>query len=180
MFSLEGKPQENTGHVIGAALCYNGNYRLTVETLNANHHYFTAGINADQSEYRLRKGETFVTPPLALTYSVEGKSGVSRNFHRWGRKYRLMHGDRERDVLLNSWEGVYLDIKQAEMNQMMADIAGMGGELFVMDDGWFGNKYKRDKDDAALGDWVVDTRKLPDGIEGLVRDAKKNGVKFGI
>ena len=66
------------------------------------------------------------------------------------------------------------------MDQMMADIHSMGGELFVMDDGWFGKKYPRKTDNCALGDWVVDTNKLPDGIEGLLRDAKKNGVKFGI
>ena len=83
-------------------------------------------------------------------------------------------------ILLNSWEGVYFNINQEGMDQMMADIASMGGELFVMDDGWFGTKYQRNSDNAALGDWTVDKRKLPEGIEGLLRDAKKNGVKFGI
>ena len=180
MFSLEGKGRENEGDVIGAALCYSGNYRLKVETDDTEYHYLFAGINEDNSEYHLKKGETFTTPPLALTYSTEGLSGVSRNFHKWGRTYKLMHGDKERKILLNSWEGVYFDINQEGMDQMMADIASMGGELFVMDDGWFGDKYPRKTDNSSLGDWVVDTNKLPEGIEGLLRDAKKNGVKFGI
>ena len=63
---------------------------------------------------------------------------------------------------------------------MMADIAAIGGELSVMDDGWFGGKYQRNNDSSSLGDWVVDTRKLPEGIEGLLADAKKHGIKFGI
>ena len=63
---------------------------------------------------------------------------------------------------------------------MMGDIASMGGELFVMDDGWFGDKYPRKVDNSSLGDWVVDKNKLPEGIEGLLRDAKKHGIKFGI
>ena len=180
MFSLDGKGQENQGQVIGAALCYSGNYRLKVVTDDTEYHYFFAGINEDNSEYHLKKGETFQTPPLALTWSDEGLSGVSRNFHKWGRKYKLMHGDKERKILLNSWEGVYFDINQEGMDQMMHDIASMGGELFVMDDGWFGDKYPRKVDNSSLGDWVVDKRKLPEGIEGLLRDAKKNGVKFGI
>ena len=180
MFSLDGKGQENQGQVIGAALCYSGNYRLKVTTDDTEYHYFFAGINEDNSEYHLKKGETFQTPPLALTWSDEGLSGVSRNFHKWGRKYKLMHGDKERKILLNSWEGVYFDINQEGMDQMMHDIASMGGELFVMDDGWFGDKYPRKVDNSSLGDWVVDKNKLPDGIEGLLRDAKKNGVKFGI
>ena len=180
MFSLDGKGRENGGDVIGAALCYSGNYQLKVETDDTEYHYFFAGINPDNSEYHLKKGETFTTPKVALSFSKCGLSGVSRNFHKWGRKYMLAHGDKERKILLNSWEGVYFDINQQGMDQMMGDIASMGGELFVMDDGWFGDKYPRKTDNCALGDWVVDKNKLPEGIEGLLRDAKKHGIKFGI
>ena len=180
MFSLDGKGQENCGDVIGAALCYSGNFQLKVETDDTEYHYFFAGINPDNSEYHLRKGETFTTPKVALSFSKEGLSGISRNFHKWGRKYMLAHGDKERKILLNSWEGVYFDINQEGMDQMMGDIASMGGELFVMDDGWFGVKYPRKVDNSSLGDWEVDKNKLPEGIEGLIRDAKKHGIKFGI
>ena len=180
MLSLDGKPRENAGDVIGAALCYSGNFRLKIETDDTDYHYFFAGINEDNSEYHLKKGERFTTPALALTFSKEGLSGASRNFHKWGRLYKLAHGTTERKILLNSWEGVYFDINQKGMDQMMNDIAQMGGELFVMDDGWFGDKYPRKTDNSSLGDWVVDKQKLPEGIEGLLRDAKKNGVKFGI
>ena len=180
MFSLDGKPKENSGRVIGAALCYPGNYKLFVDTDDSDTHHFFAGINEENSEYHLKKGETFSTPELALTYSNEGLSGVSRNFHKWGRDNRLHGGDKERKILLNSWEGVYFDINEDVMAGMMEDIASMGGELFVMDDGWFGDKYPRNVDNSSLGDWVVDTRKLPNGINGLLATAKKNGIKFGI
>lgn len=180
MLSLDGKPQENTGRTIGAALCYSGNYELRVNTHDSEYHQLFAGISPDNSEYHLVAGETFQTPVLALTYSNDGLSGASRNFHKWGRKYKIAHGDRERKILLNSWEGVYFDINEEGMAQMMKDIASMGGELFVMDDGWFGTKYQRNKDNAALGDWTVDTRKLPNGIANLVKEADKNGIKFGI
>ena len=180
MFSLDGFPQENAGRVIGAALCYGGNYRLRIDTDDSDYHHFFAGINEDNSSYSLAGGECFATPELALTYSTEGKGGVSRNFHKWGRNYKIAHGNDLRKVLLNSWEGVYFDIKENEMAQMMQDIASMGGELFVMDDGWFGTKYPRDNDSSSLGDWIVDTNKLPNGINGLVESAEKNGIKFGI
>ena len=110
MFSLDGRPRENAGAVIGAALCYSGNFKLRIDTDESDYHHFFAGINEENSAYRLRRGETFRTPVLALTYSREGLSGASRNFHKWGRKYRLMHGDQERMILLNSWEGVYFNI----------------------------------------------------------------------
>lgn len=180
MLSLDGKPRENDGRVIGATLCYPGNYKLFIDTDDSNYHHLFAGINEENSEYHLRKGESFTTPELALTYSDEGLGGVSRNFHRWGRKHRLHAGDKERKILLNSWEGVYFSITEPVMAGMMEDIASMGGELFVMDDGWFGGKYPRDVDNSSLGDWVVDTRKLPNGINGLLKEAEKNGIKFGI
>ena len=180
MFSLDGKPQENTGRTIGAALCYPGNYKLFIDTDDSDFHHFFAGINEENSEYHLKKGETFSTPELALTYSKEGLSGTSRNFHKWGRDNRLHAGNKERKILLNSWEGVYFNIDEPTMAGMMEDIAGMGGELFVMDDGWFGNKYPRNVDNSSLGDWVVDKDKLPNGINGLLETAKKNGISFGI
>ena len=180
MFSLDGKPQENAGRVIGAALCYSGNYELRIDTKDTDYHEFFAGINPDNSAYILESKEIFKTPELAFTYSEEGLSGASRNFHRWGRKYKLAHGDKERKILLNSWEGVYFDINEPGMDQMMADIASMGGELFVMDDGWFGEKYQRLTDNSSLGDWKVDRKKLPNGIGWLVERAEAHGIKFGI
>ncbi len=180
MFALDGKPRENTGNVIGAALCYGGNYKLRIDTHDDEYHRFFAGINEENSAYSLKKDEVFRTPELALTYSNEGLSGSSRNFHRWARLHKLSNGTVPRKILLNSWEGVYFDINQTGMDQMMSDIASMGGELFVMDDGWFGDKYPRKNDSSSLGDWVVDKNKLPDGIEGLLKSAEKHGIKFGI
>ena len=181
MFSLDGKPQENEGRVIGAALCWSGNYAIRMATDNNFVHRIFAGIDSETAEYNLAPKEVFATPKLALTYSQEGLSGASRNFHRWARHAGMLHnGNRVRDILLNSWEGVYLDVDEEKMSQMMEDIAAMGGELFVMDDGWFGDKYRRVQDNSSLGDWVVDKKKLPNGLENLVRTAQKNGIKFGI
>lgn len=180
MLSLDGKPEETHGRVIGATLCWSGNYEMRIDTDNEYCHNLMAGISTEATEYKLMPGETFVTPKLALTYSSEGLSGASRNFHRWVRLGAIHGGDKIRDILLNSWEGVYLDVESNKMYEMMHDFASLGGELFVMDDGWFGSKYPRIHDDSALGDWVTDTNKLPGGIEGLIESARSNGIKFGL
>ncbi len=180
MFSLDGKPNETQGRAIGAALCWSGNYEIRIDTDNEYCHNLMAGICSEASEYTLEPGKTFTTPHLAITYSDEGLSGVSRNFHRWARNGAIHGGDTPRDILLNSWEGVSLDVEQNKLDEMMRDFAALGGELFVMDDGWFGDLYPREHDNAGLGDWVVNRRKLPDGIEGLISSAKKYGIKFGI
>ena len=181
MISLDGKPQENAGKVIGTALCWSGNFELRLNTtLNKVHHFF-AGISPQASEYILEPGETFTTPRLALCMSNEGLGGVSRNFHRWARHEGWLHqGDKTREILLNSWEGVVFNVNEKGMFQMMEDIKEMGGELFVMDDGWFGDKYQRNDDKSTLGDWMVDRKKLPGGIKPLVDKAKSLGIHFGI
>ena len=179
MVTLDGAPKENEGRTIGANLLWSGNFKMILDAHN-NDLTLLAGINDDGATYSLEPKEILTTPELAIAYSTEGKGGVSRAFHRWALKYGLQHGDKLRDILLNSWEGVYMKVNQPVMDQMMGDIASLGGELFVMDDGWFGDKYPRDVDNTSLGDWVVNKKKLPEGIEGLIASAKKHGIKFGI
>ena len=181
MFSLDGRPQENQGRTIGAALCWSGNYELRVNTILNKHHHFYAGIDPQASEYVLDPKQTFETPHLALAYSTEGMGGVSRTFHRWARTCGMLHrGMQTGDILLNSWEGLYFDINEERMLQMMTDIRELGGELFVMDDGWFGSKYQRSDDSSTLGDWMVDQKKLPGGLSALCSFAAEKGIKFGI
>lgn len=181
MFSLDGQPQENHGRTIGAALCWSGNFELRVNTTDKNFHHFYAGIDPQASQYILEPKQTFETPHLALTYSENGLGGASRNFHRWARTEGMLHrGMNVGDILLNSWEGLYFDINEERMIQMMDDISKFGGELFVMDDGWFGDKYQRNDDSSTLGDWVVDKKKLPNGLKALCDAARQRGIKFGI
>lgn len=179
MVSMNGKPMENQGEVFGGNLIWSGNYKTKINASN-NGLNVISGINEETSTYSIKPGETFQTPEFAMTFSQEGKGGVSRAFHKWGRKYGMAHGDKLHDILLNSWEGVYFNVNQETMDQMMADIASLGGELFVMDDGWFGDKYPRDNDHTSLGDWMVCEKKLPLGVKGLTDAAKKHGIKFGI
>ena len=180
LISLDGKPQENSGRVIGAALCWTGNYKLRIETRGKYRHTLLAGIDDLHTAYTLKKGEQFETPKLAMVYSEEGKGGVSRAFHRWGRNGQLHNGKALREILLNSWEGVYMDVNQEVCEKMMDGIKELGGELFVVDDGWFGRKYRRTNDSQALGDWMTDTQKLPNGVPALLKAAEDRGLKFGI
>ncbi len=182
MLSLDGEPREQEGRTIGMTLEWSGNFKISAKTVKGwpTYHYVVAGIDDLASAYYLPKNKVFETPKTALSFSSEGMGQVSRNFHKWGREHRLAHGTDCREILLNSWEGVYLDVDQEKMTRMMREIADLGGELFVMDDGWFGTKYPRNVANAALGDWVTDTRKLPGGIQPLIDEAKANGIKFGI
>lgn len=179
MVTMDGKPQEERGHVLGGTLAWTGNYLIKMDVRNTQFNVI-AGINEENSHYILESKETFVTPEFAMTYSTTGKGGVSRAFHRWARQYKLWQGNISNDILLNSWEGVYFKVNQQGMDEMMKDFSALGGELFVMDDGWFGNKYPRNGANSSLGDWEVCREKLPEGIEGLLKSAKKYNIKFGL
>ena len=179
MLSMDGKAGEEHGKVFGGTLAWTGNYLIKVIASNTALSV-SAGINEETSFYTLEKNETFTTPEFCMTYSTTGKGGVSRAFHRWARQYKLWGADTTKDILLNSWEGVYFKVNQKEMDDMMREFSAIGGELFVMDDGWFGDKYPRNNGSTSLGDWVVCKEKLPEGIGGLVASAKKHNIKFGI
>ena len=179
MLTMDGKPDENSGDIFGGTLAWSGNYLIKFDARNTSL-IVSAGINEVSSHYILGRGEKFATPEFAMTYSREGKGGISRAFHRWARSYGLYGADRLHDILLNSWEGVYFKVNQESMEKMMTGFSQLGGELFVMDDGWFGDKYPRNSGSSSLGDWTVCRDKLPDGIEGLLKAARDRGLKFGI
>ena len=172
--------EENTGDVYAGILAWSGNYKINCTLDNSHRLHLIAGIDNFQSEYKLSKGETFVTPAWVMSYSNKGKGEISRTFHRWARKYALAHGEQKRDILLNSWEGLYFNVNMKDVCRMINDFSGLGGEMFVLDDGWFGKKYSRDSDRSSLGDWEVSPSKLPDGLQALIDSCKCASIRFGI
>lgn len=180
ILSLNQKSEEYTGEVYGGTLAWSGNYKLSFQIGEDNMLNIVAGMNPFASVLNIRADEEIKTPEMILTYSCEGVHKVSQNLHKWGRKYALAHGDDLRPIVLNSWEGVGLNFNEEKICAMIDDAASLGIELFVLDDGWFGNKYPRDKVDAGLGDWKVNRQKLPQGISYLGDYAQKKGVKFGL
>lgn len=181
LLSLDTKELSETGgEVIAGALVWSGNFRLSFERDDAHRLNILAGISPFASAYPLAAGATFQTPEMVYTWTGEGAGGASRNLHRWARNYGIYGGGQVNPTLLNNWEGTYFDFDAKTLIGMMDDAAGMGLEMFVLDDGWFGNKYPRNNDNAGLGDWEVNKKKLPEGIDYLARHAHAKGLKFGI
>lgn len=180
LLSLNNPVSENTGEVYGGSLAWSGNYNLSFEFNECGVLNITSGMNPFASDYLLKAGQMFQTPQMILTYSSNGKGQVSRNFHDWSRRYALAHGDQLNPIILNSWEGAYFSFNEKTLTDMMDNAANFGIEMFVLDDGWFGNAYPRNGDNAGLGDWQVNTKKLPRGINYLADYAVSKGLRFGI
>lgn len=180
LLSLDRSAEESVGEVIGGTLAWPGNFQFTFEVNNDKRLRVLSGANPFASAYTVEKGKTFKTPALLYTYSDEGTGKITRNFHRWAWKYGIKKGDEERSVLLNNWEATYFDFDEQKLTKIIDDAAQMGFELFLLDDGWFGNKYPRNSDTQGLGDWQTNTKKLPNGIPYLINECHKRGLKFGI
>lgn len=180
LLSLNNPASENMGEVYGGSLAWSGNYNLSFEFNECGVLNITSGINPFASDYLLKSGQVFQTPEMILTYSSNGKGQVSRNFHDWSRRYALAHGDMINPILLNSWEGAYFSFNEKTLTDMMDNAANFGIEMFVLDDGWFGNSHPRNGDNAGLGDWQVNAKKLPRGINYLADYAVSKGMRFGI
>lgn len=180
MVSLNQPATEDDGTVLYGALEYSGNFKTDLELDYQNNLRIISGINNYASAYTLKPNETFVTPAFLYTLSHSGKGSASRQLQEWARRYKILNGDEKRLTLLNNWEATYFDFDEAKLKELIIDTRNLGVDLFLLDDGWFANKYPRNGDVAGLGDWAPNKKKLPHGIGTLVEEARNNQVKFGI
>jgi alpha-galactosidase len=170
---------EEHGSVYGFNLVYSGNFLAQVELDQFASPRAQLGINPFDFSWQLGAGDTFQTPEAVLVFSPEGLGGMSRALHRFYRRHLLPVAwrDRTRPILLNNWEATYFDFNAAKLEAIATSGVELGVELFVLDDGWFG---KRDDDKSSLGDWVVDRKKLPGGLDDLAKRINAKGVEFGL
>ncbi len=171
---------EQQGEVLLGTIGWTGNFRFTFEVDDAGVLRISSGINPYASIYDLQPGELFNTPEFIFTLSQSGTGQASRNFHNWARNYQLKDGKGSRMTLLNNWENTGFNFNEEILSGLMKETKELGVDMFLLDDGWFGNKYPRKDDHAGLGDWEVTHSKLPNGVPYLVKAAKDAGVKFGI
>jgi len=170
---------EEHGEAIGVALVYSGNFLAEVEVESFGSARLRIGIDPETFAWDLPPGAGFATPEAVVVHTTDGLGAMSDAFHRLFRE-RLARGvwrDRPRPILVNNWEGTYFDFDEDRLVAIAEVARDLGIELFVLDDGWFG---KRDDDHTSLGDWFVDRRKLPNGIDGLSRRITDLGLQFGI
>ena len=179
VLSLDGPPQENTGRVLAGSLEWSGSFQFAFDD-NGEGIRALGGVNPFASAYHLNPGETFTTPKMIWVWSTNGLGDMSRKLHRWARDYGIRDGHKARSVLLNNWEATGFDFDFNRIVDLYDPAKALGVELFLLDDGWFGNKHPRVSDNAGLGDWQPNKSRLPDGLAPLAAEAVKRGLRFGI
>ncbi|MEE1037420.1 MAG: alpha-galactosidase [Oscillospiraceae bacterium] len=176
---FEGDATEEAGRVYGFNLVYSGNHYGSAQQSLQGLTRVMQGINPSNLHRELQPGEKFETPEAVLCCSDRGFGGLSRNMHRFVNDHIVptYWQNRPRPVLYNSWEGCMFDFNQRRLLDLADRAKDLGCELFVLDDGWFG---QRNDDKAGLGDYSVNRKKLPDGMDGLARRIRGKGMEFGL
>ena len=179
ILSLNGKATETNGEVLAGSLAWSGSFQCEFDD-NGQGIRALCGINPFASAYHLRPNEAFVTPVMIWTWSDQGLGDMSRKLHDWARDFGMRDGHQTRAVLLNNWEATGFDFDFNRIVSLFDPAREMGVELFLLDDGWFGNKYPRISDNAGLGDWQPNRQRFPKGLAPLAAEAVKRGLRFGI
>lgn len=170
---------EDAGICYGISLMYSGNFEIEAEADQYSQTRIQAGISDEMLSYPIECGETFFTPEVILSFSEEGFGTLSRRYHKFIRnnvcrgKYKM----KRRPILVNNWEATYFDFTGDKLVEIAEAASELGIEMFVLDDGWFGN---RGPDDRGLGDWVVNEKKLGGTLDSVVKRITAKGLKFGI
>lgn len=170
---------ENAGDAYGLTLLYSGNWFAGADVDRYFRPRLMMGLNPFNFEWQLNPNEELYAPEVIMSYSSDGIGLMSRQFHNIIRKNvcRGSFRDKERYVLINNWEATYMDFNEEKLLAIADAAADMGVEMLVLDDGWFG---RRNTDTCSLGDWYVNTEKLPDGLKGLGEKLNAKGLKFGL
>ncbi len=180
MVGLDAPVSEESGMVLMGTLAWTGNIRFTFEVSPDQQLRVISGINPDASRYTLKRGKTFRTPDFIYTLSHQGSGDGSRRLQQWMMEHQLRNGKGDRLTLLNNWENTYFRFDEEKLNTLYGEAKDLGVDLFLLDDGWFGNKYPRNNDRQGLGDWQVMEKKLPHGLPFTIKQCEEKGLGFGI
>lgn len=174
-FILDKNATETSGEVFYGALRMSGNFKGVIEQTPYGETLVQMGINPYDFQFTLNPKESFTTPPLLCGYTDKGFEKMSHNLHNFAKENLLREG--LRPVLYNSWEATEFNVTCEEQIKLAREAKKIGTELFVVDDGWFG---QRNSIHNGLGDWYVNKEKFPKGLNPLIEEVKSLGMKFGI
>ncbi len=170
---------EDAGSALALQLLYSGNFQAFVQKNQLNEVRLGIGINDDNFAWQLAARDNFETPVALMTYSAKGLTHLSQESQLFVQNHIMpkQFAHAERPILINNWEATYFDFKKEKLLDLADEASKLGIELFVLDDGWFGNRFD---DNRALGDWVVNEEKLGGPLNDLIAEVHAEGLKFGL
>ncbi|MGL4400249.1 MAG: alpha-galactosidase [Luteolibacter sp.] len=179
LLGFDGSSNETSGRVLSGTLAWSGSFQFAFDHTGSTLRTL-CGVNPFASAYHLKPNETFTSPAMIWTWSEAGLGEMSRKLHTWARDFGVRDGHGKRRVVLNNWEATGFNFDFDRIVGLYDPGVEIGAEIFLLDDGWFGNKHPRIDDRAGLGDWEPNRKRLPNGLEPLAKEATRRGIDFGI
>ena len=170
---------ENAGNVLALQLMYSGNFEAFVQKNQLNEVRIAIGLNQENFAWEVAPETSFVSPVALVSYSSQGLTGLSQESQAFVQEHIIPKhfAHKERPILINNWEATYFDFEKEKLLELADEAKKVGIELFVLDDGWFGNRFD---DNRALGDWVVNEEKLGGSLADLISEVHARGLQFGL
>ena len=175
--AVAGTPGFSTTHgrVVGVHVAWSGNSVLRVERTSAHGATIGGGEHLLPGEVVLPTGASYGSPWVFFAAADDGLDGLAARWHTYLRSLDAHPG--VQPVVLNVWEAVFFDHDLGRLTEIADRAARVGVERFVLDDGWF---HDRRDDTAGLGDWFVDERVWPGGLDPLIDHVRSLGMEFGL
>ena len=177
---FEKTASSTQGDVLGVHLGWSGNHQMRIESLADGRRMLQAGELFRPGELQLGPGGKYQSPHLHLCHSRQGQNGLTSQWHQMIRREFIAKqhpASARRPVQLNTWEALYFGVDEPSVLALVDQAASLGIERFVLDDGWF---LGRTDDRRALGDWVVDPKKFPNGLTPIIEACHEKGIEFGL
>lgn len=170
---------DDHGDALAIQLMYSGNFELLCQQSQLNDLRLSLGLNHENFEWTLEAGQQFNSPVALIHFSSEGLNALSQSSHEFIRQHIIpeQFAQVERPILVNNWEATYFDFNREKLLSIADRASELGIELFVLDDGWFG---QRQDDNSSLGDWQVNERKIQGSLTELIAKVKAKNLQFGL
>jgi alpha-galactosidase len=178
-FAVDYNASQTAGEVYFGLIKWSGNWKVEIQKQLYERIAISMGINDWDFNMILNPKESFETPEIVFGFSDHGFDKMTNNLHKYARNYVLptKKSRTAKKVLYNSWEATLFDVNEKNQKELANIAAEIGVELFVIDDGWFG---ERNSDKRGLGDWFVNKNKFPNGLKPLIDHVNNLGMDFGI
>ncbi len=168
---------KKNGKGIAVSLAYSGNWRMTVKPDGEMVRLKLATLPEGLKPFKQVAG---LSLPGAVAVEFQGDwDDGAQPIVRFIRSKLLR--DLGKDwplVQFNTWYDRKEQVDEAHLIASARAAKALGCELFVIDAGWMGRDNQGFS--QAIGDWNVNRQRLPNGLEPVIREVHRLGMKFGV
>lgn len=168
-------------HTYFTQLFWSGNWQYYIRRNPQGRVVLAGGLNSWGLRHTLSAGDTLALPDMLLGCVAGDLNAATQLMHRYLRR-RRPDSTRTIPVQFNSWFPYQGEPPVDTMKAYAARASALGCEIFVLDAGWYTTETENPDEGWWLrtGDWAVNRKLFPNGLEELSDYCREQGMDFGI